>query len=227
MATGLFTDTAAADTIFLSTQLRPIEEATKVRNEILAGVKTPVEYVVEEPPQFAVRMEAERQTGKGTISLVGALHGELAPLVPKGTLRTLDDLSARLSDRGIPDDLMELGKLGTEHQHYIPWMQATYIMVANKEALPFLPEGANVDTLTYAQLTEWGRRIAAGTGRRKIGFPAGPTGLIPIRRNYDAKPRVLEHPFWEGWQPDGGGSRLAREVSAGRETGRWAPLTRC
>jgi molybdate transport repressor ModE-like protein len=52
-------------------------------------------------------------------------------------------------------------------------------------------------------------------------------GLIPIRRNYDAKPRVLEHPFWEGWQPDGGGSRLAREVSAGRETGRWAPLTRC
>jgi multiple sugar transport system substrate-binding protein len=179
MATGLFTDTAAADTIFLSTQLRPIEEATKVRNEILAGVKTPVQYVVEEPPQFAVRMEAERQAGKGTISLVGALHGELAPLVPKGTLKTLNDLSARLSDRGIPDDLMKLGKLGTEHQHYIPWMQATYVMVANKEALPFLPEGANVNTLTYAQLTEWGRRIAAGTGRRKIGFPAGPTGLMP------------------------------------------------
>jgi multiple sugar transport system substrate-binding protein len=177
--TGAFTGTAGADTIFLSTQLRPIEEATKVRNEILSGVSSPVEYVVEEPPQFAVRMEAERQTGKGTISLVGALHGELAPLVPKGTLKPLDDLAAKLSGRGFPDDLMKFGKLGTEHQQYIPWMQATYVMVANKDALPLLPEGASVDTLTYTQLIEWGKRIEAETGTRKIGFPAGPKGLMP------------------------------------------------
>ena len=47
-------------------------------------------------------------------------------------------------DRGIPANLMELGKLGTAQQQYIPWMQATYVMVANKQALQYLPAGADV-----------------------------------------------------------------------------------
>lgn len=40
--------------------------------------------------------------------------------------------------------------------------------------------------------------------REGASLPGGTAGgrvrdaLIPIRRNYDAKPRVLEHPFWEG-----------------------------
>ena len=27
---------------------------------------------------------------------------------------------------------------------YVPWMQATYIMAANKKALQYLPKGANL-----------------------------------------------------------------------------------
>ena len=46
----------------------------------------------------------------------------------------------KLTGRGIPDPLLTLGKFGTAHQLYIPWMQASYIMVANKAALPYLPE---------------------------------------------------------------------------------------
>ena len=92
-ASGFLTGTVAkAETVFLSTQLRPIEEATAVRNVILKGLAAPVEYVVEEPPQFAVRMEAERQAGKHTISLVGALHGELSPIASKDGFVPLDDL---------------------------------------------------------------------------------------------------------------------------------------
>ena len=43
---------------------------------------------------------------------------------------------------------MKLGRLGTNKQLYIPWMQATYIMVANKQALQYLPKGANINALT-------------------------------------------------------------------------------
>jgi multiple sugar transport system substrate-binding protein len=36
----------------------------------------------------------------------------------------------------------QLGKFGTSEQKFIPWMQASYVMAANKKALQYLPEGA-------------------------------------------------------------------------------------
>lgn len=170
---------AAQDVNFLSTQLRPVEEAQKVRQVLLKGVPGKVSYLVEEPPQFDVRMKAEGKAGKRTISLAGALHGELQPLVSSGDIEPIDDIAAKLADRGIPPGLMELGKLGTGSQVYIPWMQATYIMVARKEALASLPAGADVNALTYDQLEAWGKALTEKTGKRLIGFPAGQKGLMP------------------------------------------------
>jgi len=167
----------AQELIFLSTQLRPIDEAQKVRDVILKGAPKTT-YVVDEPSPFTVRMKAEVDTNTHTISLLGALHGELQPLVPMGALDPIDDVAASLKDRGIPAGLMELGKLGTGKQMYIPWMQATYVMVVNKKALPYLPAGADVHALTYQQLAEWGKNIQDKTGQRRIGFPAGPKGLL-------------------------------------------------
>ena len=174
-----FASQAQSQTVFLSTQLRPIEEATAVREELLSGLEKPVDYVVEEPPQFAVRMEAERQAGKHTISLVGALHGELSPLADRQMLEPLDDLAAKLASAGMPQSLIDLGKLGKAEQQYIPWMQATYVMAATKDALQYLPEGADINKLTYDQLIEWGKKMKEETGAPQIGFPAGPKGLMP------------------------------------------------
>ena len=167
----------AQDLIFLSTQLRPIDEAQKVRDVILKGAPK-TSYVVDEPSPFTVRMKAEIEANKHTISLMGALHGELQPLVPMGALDPIDDVAASLKDRGIPAGLMELGKLGTGKQMYIPWMQATYVMVVNKKALQYLPAGADVNALSYKQLAAWGKAIQEKTGQRRIGFPAGPKGLF-------------------------------------------------
>jgi multiple sugar transport system substrate-binding protein len=174
-----FASQAQSQTVFLSTQLRPIEEATAVREELLSGLDKQIDYVVEEPPQFAVRMEAERQAGKHTISLVGALHGELSPLADKQSLEPLDDLAKQLAGAGMPQSLIDLGKLGKTEQQYIPWMQATYVMAATKDALQYLPEGADINKLTYDQLIEWGSKMKEATGAPQIGFPAGPKGLMP------------------------------------------------
>ncbi|MCP8939118.1 extracellular solute-binding protein [Alsobacter sp. SYSU M60028] len=178
-AAGLLTASAARaqDLVFLSTQLRPIEEAQKVREVILKGAPKTT-YVVDEPSPFTVRMRAEQEAGKKTVSLVGALHGELQPLLTFNALDPIDDVAAKVASRGIPAGLMELGKLGSGKQVYIPWMQATYVMVVNKKALPYLPAGADVNALTYAQLAEWGKALAEKTGSRKLGFPAGPKGLF-------------------------------------------------
>jgi multiple sugar transport system substrate-binding protein len=169
---------ARADVVFLSTQLRPIEEAQQVRTVILKDFSGKVEFVPEQPPELVVRLQAEMQANKHTIDVVAGVHGELLPLVPLDALAPLDDLAAKLAGRGFAPDLLALGKLGTPHQLYIPWMQATYIMVANKKALPYLPAGADLNALTYAQLADWGAAIQKATGKRLLGFPAGPTGLM-------------------------------------------------
>lgn len=175
---------AAAQVVFLSTQLRPIESAQKLRSDILKDFPGGAEFVTEQPPQLGVHIRAEQQAGKPVSSLIGALHGELQPLAAD-SLVPLDDIMEKLKDRGLNPGMVEAGKLGTNKQMFIPWMQATYIMVANKQALPFLPEGADINALTYDQLAQWGANIQAKTGKRMLGFPAGPTGLM--------------HRFFEGY----------------------------
>ena len=168
----------AEDMVFLSTQLRPVEEAQEVRDVILKSAPGPVAFVPEMPPQLILRIKAEQQGNTHTISLIGAFHGELQPLATMDALVPLDDLSAKLSGRDFPTGLLKLATFGTPHTMSIPWMQATYLMVANKQALPYLPAGADLNTLTYAQLAEWAAAIQAKTGRRMLGFPAGPQGLM-------------------------------------------------
>src|SRR6516165_4834119 len=168
--------------VFLSTQLRPIEEAQKMRNLILKDFPHKVDYVTEQPAQLPVRIKAEQQGGTHTIDVVGALHGELQPLVPLDALVPLDDLAAKLKSRGIPDPLMTLGKFGTGQQLYIPWMQASYTMVANKEALPYLPSGSDINSLSYDQLASWASAVQDKTGKRLLGFPAGPRADAPLLR---------------------------------------------
>jgi multiple sugar transport system substrate-binding protein len=163
---------------FLSTQLRPIAEAQKMRNLILKDFPGKVDYITEQPQQFPVRIEAELQGAMHTIDVVGALHGELQPLVALDALVPLDHLADKLTDRGIPDPLLTLGKFTTAHQLSIPWMQASYIMVANKTALPYLPDGADINALSYDQLGAWASTLQQETGKRLLGFPAGPQGLM-------------------------------------------------
>lgn len=149
-----------------------------MRNLMLKDFAREVDYVAALPRQFRARVAAEQRSGPHTISVLGALPGELQPLVPLGALAPLDNLAQKLRDRGMPQRLLLLGKLGTAHQRYIPWMQASYIMVANKKALPYLPRGADLDALSYDQLAAWAEAVDRNTGKRLLGFPAGPHGLM-------------------------------------------------
>ena len=150
-AAGLLTASVGAahaeHLIFLSTQLRPITE---------------------QPQQFPVRIETEQHSGTPTIAVVGALHGELKPLAPLEVLLPLDDLATRLAGRGIPGGLLTLGKLGTAHQLYIPWMQASYVMVANRKALAYLPAGTDINALSYDELATWASTLQQKTGTRLV-----------------------------------------------------------
>lgn len=174
LATGaslLATGAASADVLFWSTQAKPVEEAQAMREQVLSGFSGEVDFQPSDNGPWLTRVNAESEAGSGKIGLLGSLHGNLISLS--------DDL-ADLSDvdtAGVNSTFLELGKLGTDQQKYIPWMQATYIMAANKKALEHLPEGADINALSYDQLIEWSKTMAEKTGSPKFGFPAGPKGL--------------------------------------------------
>jgi multiple sugar transport system substrate-binding protein len=171
---------AAGSVVFLSNQLAQVTEVDAVRNIMLKGFDGNVDYVVPptgQPQVFFNRIQAEAQAGRGTVSVIGALHGDFSTLQPY--LTDLTTLVPALKTAGVPDELLTLGKFGGRQQLYVPWMQATYIMVANKKALPYLPRGADRNRLTYGQFLQWAKNIAQRTGQARVAFPAGANGLLP------------------------------------------------
>ncbi|MDP1731281.1 MAG: ABC transporter substrate-binding protein [Devosia sp.] len=193
---------ANAQVLFWSSQAAPVEETQKMREQVLKGFEGGVDFQPQEPGPFITRIEAEMQAGSGSIGVVGALHGDLSRYADNWV-----DLSGiDLSGIEVSPAFMELGKLGTSEQKYLPWMQATYVMAANKEALPFLPEGADINALTYGQLVAWAKNLAEQTGSPKFGFPAGPKGL--------------KHRFFQGFLlPSYAGSTVTKFRSAEAEAG--------
>jgi multiple sugar transport system substrate-binding protein len=169
LVTGL---ASAQSLVFLSTQATPIEEAQAMR-QILAEFPHPVDFISQDGGPFNDRIAAENQAGRGTVGVIGTLHGDYPPFLQLGALQPLDDMAAELAGRGFQQVFMETGRLGTDSQYYLPWMQATYIMAAHKQALPYLPEGVDLNALTYAQLAEWAANVHEATGDRLLGFPGG------------------------------------------------------
>lgn len=162
---------AVAQPLFWSTQAKPVEESQRMRDDVLAGFPGGVDYQPSDEGPWITRLQAEIQAGSGTIAVLGGLHGDLSSHAD-----ALVDLSG-IDASAVGPAMLELGLLGTGEQKYIPWMQATYLMVANRKALEYLPEGADLNALSYDQLIDWARATAEATGGPKFGFPAGPRGL--------------------------------------------------
>ncbi|AFZ69735.1 ABC transporter substrate-binding protein [Deinococcus peraridilitoris] len=164
--------------LFASTQFRQLEEAQSMRDVILKDAPVKVEFLGQENAPFVSRLIAENKSGKPSVSLAGGLHGDFTALQAAAALDNVDDVLKDLNNVKFIPSMVSLGKLGTNNQKYIPWAQATYLMAAHKDALQYLPKGADLNDLTYEQLAEWGKNIEQATGRKRLGFPAGPNGLI-------------------------------------------------
>ncbi len=159
-------EASAADASFVSLQFAPVEEAEKFQ-AILDGESISV-TIGEEGPTIDQIL-----AGSGAIDVLGALHGTFPPLARENAMTNMSDVLEDLSaDRAIAPAFVQSGLLGTDDfLHYVPWAQATYIMAANNDALPYLPEGADVQAITWEELAEWCQNILEGEGAPKCGLP--------------------------------------------------------
>ena len=166
--------------VFASTQFTPVIEQENMRKKILADYKgAGVDFITDQEAVILDRISAEAKAGgQGQIGVVGLENGQFSSLAAAGAFEDLSKLADKQKDRKIPQDMLTLGKFGGNTQVYVPWMQATYFLVANKKALQYLPSGADVNALTYKQLIDWAKNITDKTGQRRFGFPLG-AGTTP------------------------------------------------
>jgi multiple sugar transport system substrate-binding protein len=170
------TQANVGDVAFVSSQGTPANEGQKMNSEVLTGFNGHATFISgPTAAQDIDKVTAEQKAGKGTIDVLALQHGDFSTLGASGALEDLTPLLQKLEkDRQFPKALLDYGKLGTTHQYYIPWLQATYMMAVNKRALQYLPRGDDVNNLTYDQLIAWAQAAQKATGERVFGLPAAP-----------------------------------------------------
>ncbi|WP_369782831.1 ABC transporter substrate-binding protein [Thermococcus sp. 4557] len=172
---------------FLSTQLNPPEERAFVQEDLLKGFTSDTNIEVNFVPisytDMVTRLEGEMQTGKVTIDVIGDLHGGMDYMSSKGWLEDLSTMP-KLEGRTFISTFEQYSYIRGQ-KAYVPWMSATYVMVVNKEAFQYLPEGLTeedvmkgTDKWTYDALLQWAKNLKEAKGQPELGFPAGPKGLF-------------------------------------------------
>jgi len=170
---------------FVSTQMVPAAEQKFAKGVLLKGFTNetgiPVEFVAMEYADAVVRLSAEVAAKRVAISAIGDLHGGLDVMSAKGLFTDLAGikLPKRTFIKSLEDHSVIAGK-----KVYVPWMQATYVMVVNKKAFDYLPAGLNTEDVmgatgkwTYDMLLKWAVNLNGAFKAPKLGFPIGPKGL--------------------------------------------------
>jgi multiple sugar transport system substrate-binding protein len=171
---------------FVSSQAQPAAEFRDMKNRVLPGFAGLVDFNSQpSAAEDVARIEYEVKAGQPGVDLVALTNSEMVTLQADGALEDLSPLLQRLQkDRRFPQATLDQARFGTDRQYSLPWLQATYMMVVNRQALRYLPQGADVNRLTYDQLIAWGQDLEAATGQRLIGLPAdlnGPRGGLVYR----------------------------------------------
>lgn len=178
-----------AKIVWASTQLNPPEERAFVLNELIPPFKEEtgidVEFVPLSYADLSTRLEAEMSSGEVTLDVVADLHGGLDYFNSKGWLTDLSGKIKELQGRTFIESYLQYATDQNGKVFYVPWMSATYVMVVNKEAFKYLPEGLTQEDVmkgtekwTYDALLEWLENIYKQTGKKAFGLPAGPKGLL-------------------------------------------------
>jgi len=173
-----FHGTPTSAITFMSTQMNPVEEAGKMRDVILKDFPGKVDFRPNDNSHMLSQIDAMLKADPSKSILLGANHGDLISLYEKGSLRPMDAIYAGLRGREFSPSLIALSRLDGKAMYYVPWTQASYVMVANRKALAYLPKGADLNALSYDQLRLWAKDIFDKTGMKALGFPAGKNGLM-------------------------------------------------
>ena len=154
--------------VFFSTQFVPVEEAAKFRAILKDGG---FDFTGSEEGPLLDMVTAEAKAGKGTVDLVGALHGTFPPLQKVDAMSNMADVVADLSaDRKFAPAYLSTGLLGTQDYPVLRALGTGHLHYDRGQ------EGAGIPACRRGR-----QRLDLGTARSVVQSDHGQNGRRPLR----------------------------------------------
>jgi multiple sugar transport system substrate-binding protein len=157
--------------VFTSRLFSPPAEQEFLINEIIKPFEEEhgviVNFQILDDDKMLDRAEVQQSTNHVTTDIVAAHNSQMVNWVNADYVEDLTSVIAGWTDRTFSEtfnsDTTYDGK-----QYFIPVGADVYLLLANNKVLPYLPEGADIDNLTWDQYAQWAVNIAEGEGEGKV-----------------------------------------------------------
>ncbi len=157
--------------VFSSRLFSPAREQEYFTNEIIKpfeeehGVK--IIFQILDDDTLLQRAQIQQETDHVTTDIIAAHNGKMPEWLDAGYVEELTDLVASWTDRTF-SEAFEADTNRDGHQYFRPVGADVYLLLAHEQAMAYLPEGADVDHLTWEEYATWANAIAEGEGEGKV-----------------------------------------------------------
>ena len=142
---------------FINEVIKPFEEEY--------GVK--VNFQILDDDTLLERAQIQASTGHITNDIVTAHNGKMPDWLDEDLVVDLTPYVEQWTDRtfieAFNSDTNRDGK-----QYFLPVGADVYLLLANNKALPYVPDGVDLDVITWEEYIQWGINIAEGEGEGKV-----------------------------------------------------------
>jgi multiple sugar transport system substrate-binding protein len=157
--------------VFSSRLFSPPREQEYFINEVIKPFEeehgVTVNFQIIDDQTLLDRAEVQQSTGHVTTDIVVAHNSRMPEWIEKGWVEDMTDVVAGWTDRTFMDAFVQdTNKDGK--QYFLPVGADVYLLLANNKALPYLPDGADIDAMTWEQYAQWAVNIAEGEGEGKV-----------------------------------------------------------
>ena len=171
-------EVATKTLVFSSRLFSPPREQEFFINEIIKPFEeehgVTVNFQIIDDQTLLDRAEVQQGTNHVTTDIVVAHNSRMAEWIDAGWVADLTDVVTSWDDRHFSEAFVQnTNKDGK--QYFLPVGADVYLLLANNKALPYLPAGVTLDTITWEQYADWAVAVAEGEGEGKVcitGIPS-------------------------------------------------------
>ena len=156
---------------FSSRLFSPAREQEYFINEIIKPFEEEhganVNFQIIDDDTLLERAQIQQESGNITTDIIAAHNGKMPDWLDAGYVEDLTDLVASWTDRTfVPAFEGDTNRDG--RQYFLPVGADVYLLLAHENAMAYLPDGFDIDNLTWEQYAEWANAIAEGEGEGKV-----------------------------------------------------------
>jgi len=125
-----------------------------------------VNFQILDDKKLLERAELQLKTDHPTMDIVCAYVANMPEWIENGYVEDLTSYVKSWKDRHF-SPTFEYGTNFEGKQYFIPVGADVYLTIANKKAVKYLPQGTDLDKLTWEDFAKWSNAIAKGEGEGK------------------------------------------------------------